>query len=69
MIGFFDLMNTTRLFFPVSVTILGQPHRFIAPNYDIFVKAVSNLGTITSTDQITTGLNCLMDDTGIFYYI
>jgi hypothetical protein len=67
MIGFFDLISNTRLFFPVTVNILGQTHRFIAPNYDHFIDAVSNLGTLTSTDQVVNGLSCVMDDTGSYY--
>lgn len=67
MAGFFDLVSQTRLFFPVTVSILGQTHRFIAPNYDDFMKAVSNLGVLTQTSQITDGLSCVMDDTGSYY--
>jgi hypothetical protein len=64
MIGFFNLMNNTRLFFPVTTTILGQSHRFIAPDYDIFINSVNSLGNITSVSQVTNGLNCALDDTG-----
>ena len=47
MIGFYHLIDNTRLFFPVTVNILGQTHRFIAPNYDIFLEAVNSLGPLT----------------------
>lgn len=67
MVGFFDLVSQTRLFFPVTVNVLGQTHRFIAPNYDTFMNAVSNLGNLTQTSQITNGLSCVMDDTGSYY--
>jgi hypothetical protein len=63
-IGFFNLINNTRLFFPVTVNVLGQAHRFIAPNYEIFLNAVNSLGAIQSVSQITNGLSCVLDDNG-----
>jgi hypothetical protein len=63
-IGFFNLINNTRLFYPVTVNILGQTHRFIAPNYETFLNAVKGLGTITSVSQISDGLSCVLDDNG-----
>lgn len=64
MIGFFDLINNTRLFFPVTTNVVGQTHRFIAPNYNTFNSAVKNLGPLTSTDPITNTLSCAIDDNG-----
>lgn len=68
MIGFYHMINNTRLFFPVTVNILGQTHRFIAPNYDVFLNAVNSLGTLTSVSQITSGLSCALDDYGNYFF-
>lgn len=62
------MINNTRLFFPVTVNILGQTHRFIAPNYDVFLNAVNSLGTLTSVSQITSGLSCALDDYGNYFF-
>lgn len=67
LIGFFNLINNTRLFFPATVNILGQYHRFIIPNYHDFDYALAQMGTITSLTQITDNLGCLVDDTGTYY--
>lgn len=69
LVGFFDLINSTRLFFPVTTNIVGQTHRFIAPNYNTFNTAVQNLGVITSTDPITKNLSCVLDNNGTIQFI
>ena len=63
-IGFFNLLSTTQLFFTAYVNVLGQNHRVIIKDYYDFEKALSGLGTLSSTDPITNVLGCLLDDTG-----
>lgn len=66
--GFFRLISNTRLFFLANVNILGQNHRFIIPNYQIFQTAIAPLGVIKSTSQLTDfPLFCAMDDKGLLY--
>jgi len=62
MIGFYNLITSTRLFFPATLNILGQNHKFIITNYEVFQSAVNSLGTITSTTQVTNTLKCILDD-------
>ena len=67
--GFFGLISTTQLLFPAFVNVLGQNHRVIITNYDDFNKALAAQGTISSLSQISDGMGCLIDDTGIFQHI
>ena len=63
-IGFFNLMYSTRLFFSANVSILGQNNKFIITDYHEFYNAMESLGTVLSTDSFTQNLNCLLDNTG-----
>ena len=63
------MISTTQLLFPAFVNVLGQNHRVIITNYDDFNKALAAQGTISSLSQISDGMGCLIDDTGIFQFM
>lgn len=66
-IGFFNLISKTQLFFSVVINVLGQNHRVIIPNYDIFNQAFNQLGTISTLSQVSDSMGCLIDDKGSYY--
>lgn len=64
LIGFFDLMSKTQLFFSAYFYILGKKHRAIISNYDDFLAGLNRLGPLNDVSQVSDGMGCLIDDTG-----
>jgi len=66
-IGFFNLMFSTRLFYPATVNVLGQTNKVIITDYNDFYDSISKYGTLTSIDPLSKNLNCLIDNKGSNY--
>jgi hypothetical protein len=53
LIGFFNLISNTRLFYPLKINVLGQSHKVIVPNYDTFLNAFSALPLNSNLTGVT----------------
>ena len=64
--GVVNLLSYSRLFTPYQVSILGQPHTIITPNFDEFISSYEGVED-GSVNVLNETMYCQLDDNLAYY--